>query len=82
MEDIKTISGYILSIVALVLAFFNPFPGLVFSIISLVQCSKQKDKLAHKGKVMSIIAMIVSIVLIIVSFLISFEVITLPTILE
>jgi Na+-driven multidrug efflux pump len=79
MEDTKTLSGYILSIVALVLAFFNPFPALIFSIISLVQCSKQKNKLSHQGKVMSIIAMILSIILIIVAFLISFEVITLPT---
>jgi hypothetical protein len=79
MEDTRTVSGYILSIVALVLAFFNPFPALVLSIISMIQCSKQKDRLAHKGKVMSMIALILSIILIIVAFLISFGVITLPS---
>jgi hypothetical protein len=79
MEDTRTISGYILSIVALVLAFFNPFPALVLSIIAMVQCSKSRDKLAHRGKVMSVIALILSIILIIVAFLISFGVITLPS---
>jgi hypothetical protein len=78
MEDTTTNSGYILSIVALVLAFFNPFPALIFGIISLIQCSKQKNKLSHRGKIMSVIAIILSIILIIVAFLISFGVITLP----
>lgn len=80
MEDTISVSGYILSIVALVLAFFNPVPGLILAIVSLVQCSKQKNKFTQKGKVMSIIAIIASIIFIIIAFLIQFGVITLPTI--
>jgi hypothetical protein len=78
MEDIRSISGYIISIVALILAFFNPIPGLILAIISLVQCSKHDNKISHKGKVMSIFAIIISIIFIILAFLISFGVITLP----
>jgi hypothetical protein len=78
MEDTIGISGYILSIVALVLAFFNPFPGLILGIVALVQCLKQKSKFTYKGKIMSVIAIILSFIFIIIAFLIQFKVITLP----
>ena len=56
--------GYIIGIIALVLAFFNPFPGLVLGIIGLVQSRKQKNALSRKGKILNIIAIIVSLILI------------------
>ena len=80
MDDAISVSGYILSIVALVFAFFNPLPALIIAIISLIQCSKQKNKLSQRGKVISVIGIIISIIFIIIALLISFDVITLPNI--
>jgi Na+-driven multidrug efflux pump len=80
MEEIKSLTGYILSIVALVFAFFSPVPGLVLGIISLVMSTKHKNKVSQKGKIMSIFAIIISIIFIIIALLISFGVITLPNI--
>jgi membrane-bound ClpP family serine protease len=80
MQEIKSLSGYILSIVALVFAFFSPVPGLVLGIISLVMCTKNKNKLSNKGKIMSLVAIGVSIIFIIIAALISFGVISLPNI--
>lgn len=65
-KDSSMIS-YIVGIVSLVLAFFNPFPGLVLGIIGLVQSKKQKDALSKKGKKLNTIAIIVSILLIVAS---------------
>lgn len=56
--------GYILGIVALVLAFFSPFPGFVLGIIGLVQSKRKKNPLSKKGKILNIIAIIVSVILI------------------
>ncbi len=80
MKEAKVLSGYILSIVAVVFSFISPVAGLILGIVSLVQTNKQKGQLAKKGKVLSIIAICVSIVFIILALLISFEVITLPNI--
>ena len=80
MQEIKSLSGYILSIVALVFAFFSPVPGLVLGIISLVMSTKHKNKVSEKGKIMAIVAICVSIVFIIIALLISFNVINLPNI--
>ncbi len=72
-EEIKTLSAYVLSIVALVLAFFNPVPGLILGIVSLVQSLKQKNKVSQKAKIMSILAIIISIVFIIAALIISLK---------
>ena len=66
-EGARSLSGYVIGIVALVLAFFSPFAGLVLGIIGLVQSSKQKNELSKKGKIFSIIAIIVSVILIVAS---------------
>ena len=78
MDEVKSISGYVIGIVSLVLAFFNPLPGLILGIIGVIQCSKQKNKVSQRGKVLSIIAIIVSIIFIIIALLISFNVIKIP----
>ncbi len=80
MQEIKSLSSYILSIVALVFAFFSPVPGLVLGVISLVMSVKHKNKVSHLGKIMSIIAIIVSLIFILIALLISFGVINLPNI--
>lgn len=72
-EEIRTLSAYILSIVALVLAFFNPVPGLILGIIGLVQSVKHKNKVSHKAKIMSIVAIIISVLFIIAALIISLK---------
>ena len=77
MKEGKILSGYILSIVALVFAFISPFAGLVFGIIGLCQTNKAKDNMSKKGKLMSIIAICASVVFIILTILISLQIIRL-----
>ena len=72
-EEIRTLSAYVLSIVALVLAFFNPIPGLILGIIGLVQSVKHKNKVSQKAKIMSIVAIIISIVFIVIALIISLK---------
>ena len=80
MEEIRSISSYILGIVSLILAFFSPLPALILAIIGLVQSSKPKNKVSQKGKILNICAIIISIIFIIIALLISFNVITLPNV--
>lgn len=79
MKEGKILSGYILSIVAIVFAFINPLAGFVFGIISFSQTKNDKSEKAKKGKKMSLIAMGVSILFFIFSLLIFFKIINLPT---
>jgi len=51
--------AYILGIVSLVLAFFQPLPAAIIAIVGLVQNRKEKNKTAKK---LNIIALVVSIV--------------------
>jgi hypothetical protein len=64
-------TSYILSIVALVLAFFQPFAGLVLGIVGLVQAKRAKGEIALKAKRYSIIAIIVSVVILIAYVVVS-----------
>lgn len=67
MEYSKSFLGYVLGIVSIVLAVFNPFPGLVLAIIGLSQSKKEKGALAKKAKVLNTWALVISIVLIILA---------------
>ena len=80
MKEGKVLSGYILSIAALVFAVVTPIAGLVLGIVGLVQTNKEKSPMAKKGKVMSIIAIIVSAILLVMVLLITLQVITLPSV--
>lgn len=60
--DIKNYSNYIIGIVALVLSFFNPLPGLVLGIIGLVRVGKRHDRISKKARTLNIIAIIVAVV--------------------
>lgn len=57
---------YILGIVSVVLALFNPLPGLVLGIIGL-GIKSEKTREAKVGKLLCIIGIIVSIVILAVS---------------
>jgi L-cystine uptake protein TcyP (sodium:dicarboxylate symporter family) len=82
MEEIKSISGYILGIVSLVLSFFNPVPGIILGIVGLVQSSSQKDKLSKKGKILNISAIAISLIMIVFALLVSLGIINFPKIPE
>jgi uncharacterized membrane protein len=56
--------GYILGIISIVLAFFEPFAGLVFGIIGFIQARKAKSQKARR---LSIIGIVLSAILIVIS---------------
>lgn len=53
--------AYVLGIVSLVLAFFQPLPAIIIAIIGLVQNKKEKSKIAKK---LNIIAIIVGVIMV------------------
>jgi heme/copper-type cytochrome/quinol oxidase subunit 2 len=61
-EDHGHIS-YILGIVSIVLAFFTPVAGLILGIIGLIHGNKSNSGLAAKGKKLSKIGIVVSIII-------------------
>jgi hypothetical protein len=60
--------AYILGIVSLVLAFFQPLPGIIIAIVGLVQNKKDKSKTA---KMLNILAIIFGIAMIILFMVLS-----------
>ena len=69
-KDIGIVS-YVLGIVSIVLAFFQPFAGLVLGIIGLVQ-SKKLGKAALKAKKLNTIGIVIAIIMLLVSIGVSF----------
>lgn len=57
--------SYVLGIVSIVLAFFQPLAGLIFGVIGLNLSRKQKTELSKKAKTLNIIGIIAGIVLLI-----------------
>ena len=49
------------------LAFFQPFPGLILGIVGLVQSKKEKSKLSKVARKLNIWGIVISIILIIIS---------------
>ncbi len=64
--------SYVFGIMSVVLAFFTPLAGFIFGIIGIVQSKKQKTPLSEKGKKLSIIGVIISIVLFITLIVIAY----------
>ena len=66
-----TLVGYILGIISIVLAFFEPFAGLAFGIIGFIQARKAKSAKARRlcviGIVLSAILIVISIIVFIYS---------------
>lgn len=58
---VRNYSNYIIGIVALVLSFFNPLPGLVLGIVGLVRVGKSKDEISKKARTLNVIAIIVAV---------------------
>lgn len=61
--DMASVS-YMLGIVSIVLAFFEPFAGLAFGIIGFIQARKAKSSKARR---LSVIGIVLSAILIIIS---------------
>lgn len=67
--DLSFVS-YTLGLISLVLAFFQPFPGLVLGIIGLVQSKKEKTELSKLGGKLCVWSIILSIIVIIITAII------------
>ncbi len=63
--------SYILGIISIVLAFFQPLAGLVFGIIGFIQSRKGKTDLLKKAKKLNIIGIILSVIIFIISIIIT-----------
>ena len=74
-EDLRNLSAHVLGIVSLILAFIIPFPALIIGIVGLVHSIRQKNAISKK---LNILAIIFSIVMIVLGFLINLEIITIP----
>ena len=70
-EHLRTHSGYIIGIVAIVLAIFNPLPGIVLGIVGLVQSAKQKNAVSNKAKKFNVIAIILGVAILVASILLA-----------
>ncbi len=70
-EHLRSHSGFIIGIVAIVLAIFNPIPGIILGIIGLVQSTKQKDIISKKAKKFNIIAIVLGVVIAVLSIVLA-----------
>ncbi len=59
--------NYTIGLISLVLAFFQPFPGLILGIIGLVQSKKEKTELSKLGGKLCVWSIIVSIIVIVIT---------------
>jgi len=67
-EDVS-VAGYIFGIASIVLAFFTPLAGFIFAIIGLNLSKRQNTYLAMKGKKLSQIGLIISIIVLILTII-------------
>jgi len=59
--------SYVLGILSIALAFFQPIAAFIIGIIGIVQSRKQKTPLSARAKKLSIIGIVVSIIFFIVT---------------
>lgn len=64
-----SLTSYILGIISIVTAFFNPLLALTLGIIGLVQSTKEKSKTSSLSKKLNIIGIIASVVMFAITFL-------------
>lgn len=68
--DFSEIS-YVLGIVSIVLAFFQPLAGFIFGVIGFVHSKKQKTELSKKAKKLNTIGIVLSIIFFIVTVILT-----------
>lgn len=61
--ELETIA-YLLGIISIVLAFFQPLPALILGIIGFIHAKKQKTPLAKKAKKLNLLGIVISIIII------------------
>jgi len=69
-EDYSNAS-YVVGIASIVLAFFTPLAGLIFGIVGIVLGRRQNTTLSRKGRIFSVIGIILSLVVWIVATIVS-----------
>jgi uncharacterized membrane protein len=66
--DLASIS-YMLGVISIVLAFFEPFAGLAFGIIGFIQARKAKSQKARRLNIIGIVLSAILIIISIVAFI-------------
>lgn len=69
-EDYGVVS-YIMGIVSIVSAFFTPLAGLIFGIVGMNLAKRQSTGMAAKGRKLSQIGLVISIIVLIVTVIIA-----------
>ncbi len=64
--------SYVLGIISIVMAFFQPIAGFVFGVIGFLQSRSHKTPLSEKAKKLSIIGIIISIIVVVLSLVAGF----------
>ena len=62
-EGVYSTTSYILGILSIVLAFFQPIQGLVIGIVGLIQSKKEKTDLSKNAKKLNTWGIILSIIM-------------------
>ena len=70
-EEIGIIS-YILGVISIVLAFFQPLAGFIFGVIGLIKVRKQKTELSKKARLLNIIGSVLSLIVFILLVFLSY----------
>lgn len=74
-ED-KSVAAYILGIMSIVFAFFQPVPGIILGIIGVAMSKKQSGALANKAKKFSIIGIVIGVIVLVISLVVAYYVTT------
>ena len=62
-KGVHSIASYILGILSIVIAIFQPLAGIILGIIGLVQGRNGKDDLSRKGRKLSIWGIVIGVVI-------------------
>ena len=73
-EEIGIVS-YILGIISIVLAFFQPLAGFIFGVIGLMKIRNQKTDLSKKAKLLNIIGSVLSLIVFVISVSLSYYIV-------
>ena len=75
MDDTKGLLGWSFSLVSLVFSIMLPTPGIISSIVGMItshiQYKRHHDSWSKTGRLLGIVAFIISVVLIILSYVVS-----------
>ena len=71
MKYEASLVAYMLGIVSVVLAFFQPVAAIVFGIIGLVQGKRQNTALSKTAKKLNIVGIVLGVILFIVGIIVT-----------